>query len=225
LLILIQKKKCFVTNLVKINIFRFSSITRLEHDLIRHVREKWGHTDVKKVLPSAVDNDVIKPPVKLRQSNIKLLECHMRKSSKMKKNKISDMSTIKTLPQTTCLLLFFPFLKIFKINFVNPCSIKLCCLLRFDDILFVFKYWLMLIVLWHYTSTLVRKVGTHRCEKSSPVCRGQWCKSSYKKSFFVTNLFKINIFWFSSITRLKQDLTRRVWSNIKPFKWWMRNVI
>jgi hypothetical protein len=29
--------------------------------------------------------------------------------------------------------------------------------------------------------------------------------------FFVINLFKINIFWFSSITRLKQDLTRRVW--------------
>jgi hypothetical protein len=38
--------------------------------------------------------------------------------------------------------------------------------------------------------------------------------SSHKKTLFVTNLFKINIFWFSSITRLMQDLTRRVWYSI-----------
>jgi hypothetical protein len=38
--------------------------------------------------------------------------------------------------------------------------------------------------------------------------------SSHKKTLFVTNLFKINIFWFSSITWLKQDLTRRVWYSI-----------
>jgi hypothetical protein len=31
---------------------------------------------------------------------------------------------------------------------------------------------------------------------------------SHKKSFFVTNLFKINIFWFSSITRLKSHPKR-----------------
>jgi hypothetical protein len=30
----------------------------------------------------------------------------------------------------------------------------------------------------------------------------------------ITNLFKINIFGFSSITRLNQDLTRRVWYSI-----------
>ena len=38
--------------------------------------------------------------------------------------------------------------------------------------------------------------------------------SSHWKSLFVTNLFKINIFWFSSITRLKQKLTRWVWYSI-----------
>ena len=32
--------------------------------------------------------------------------------------------------------------------------------------------------------------------------------SLHKKSFFITNPFKINIFWFSSITRLKLDPTR-----------------
>jgi ankyrin repeat protein len=42
-----------------------------------HLSAKWGLTDVTKVLleagasPSAVDNDVIKPSVKLRQSNNK----------------------------------------------------------------------------------------------------------------------------------------------------------
>ena len=43
-----------------------------------HLSAKWGHTDVTNALleagasPSAVNNDVIKPSVKLRQSNIKL---------------------------------------------------------------------------------------------------------------------------------------------------------
>jgi hypothetical protein len=32
-----------------------------------------------------------------------------------------------------------------------------------------------------------------------------------KVFFFPIILFKINIFWFSSITRLKQDLTWSVW--------------
>ena len=49
-----------------------------------HLSAKWGLTDVTKVLleagasPSTVENDVIKPSVKLRQSNIKLLKFHMR---------------------------------------------------------------------------------------------------------------------------------------------------
>jgi hypothetical protein len=34
------------------------------------------------------------------------------------------------------------------------------------------------------------------------------CHHHIKKSFFVTNLVKINIFGFSSITRLEQDLIR-----------------
>jgi hypothetical protein len=46
--------------------------------LIRIIfQAKWGHSDITNILleagasPSAVDNDVIKPSVKLRQSNIK----------------------------------------------------------------------------------------------------------------------------------------------------------
>jgi hypothetical protein len=49
-----------------------------------HLSAQWGIIDVTKVLlaagasPSAVDNDVIKPSVKLRQTNIKLLKFDMR---------------------------------------------------------------------------------------------------------------------------------------------------
>ena len=49
-----------------------------------HLSAKWGHTDVAKGLleagasPSVVDNHVIKPSVKLRQSNIKLFKFHTR---------------------------------------------------------------------------------------------------------------------------------------------------
>ena len=49
-----------------------------------HLSAKLRLTDVTKVLleagvsPSAVDNDVIKPSVTLRQSNIKLLKLNMR---------------------------------------------------------------------------------------------------------------------------------------------------
>jgi hypothetical protein len=37
-----------------------------------------------------------------------------------------------------------------------------------------------------------------------------WTKI-YKKSFIVRNIDKIYIFWFSWITRLKQDATRHIW--------------
>ena len=49
-----------------------------------HLSTNCGLTDVTKALleagasPCAVDNDVIKPSVKLTQSNIKLLKIHMR---------------------------------------------------------------------------------------------------------------------------------------------------
>jgi ankyrin repeat protein len=45
-----------------------------------HLSAQWGHTDVANVLleagasPSAVDNDVIKSSVKLKQPNIKLFK-------------------------------------------------------------------------------------------------------------------------------------------------------
>jgi hypothetical protein len=39
----------------------------------------------------------------------------------------------------------------------------------------------------------------------------QFSCHDYKKKIFVRNFDKINIFWFSSITRLKQDATRHVW--------------
>ena len=49
-----------------------------------HLSAMWGHTDVTNSLleagasPSAVDYDVIKPSVKLRQSNNKLFKGRMR---------------------------------------------------------------------------------------------------------------------------------------------------
>jgi ankyrin repeat protein len=45
-----------------------------------HLSAKWGQIDVTNILleagasPSAVDNDVVKPSVKLRQSNVKLFK-------------------------------------------------------------------------------------------------------------------------------------------------------
>ena len=55
-----MKKKRFITNLLKINIFRFSSITRLEQDLIRNVR----------YLILFILDDI--PHVKLNEFNIRL---------------------------------------------------------------------------------------------------------------------------------------------------------
>jgi hypothetical protein len=37
----------------------------------------------------------------------------------------------------------------------------------------------------------------------------------YKKSFFVRNFDKIYIFWFSWITRLKQDAIRYIWYSLE----------
>ena len=51
-------------------------------------------------------------------------------------------------------------------------SIKLCCLLRFDEKLFVFKYCFIFIALGPDTPTPVSKVGTHRCDKGSTGDRG-----------------------------------------------------
>ena len=52
------------------------------------------------------------------------------------------------------------------------CSIKLCCLWRFDEKLFVFKYCFILIVLGQDTSTPVSTGGKHRCDKGSNGGRG-----------------------------------------------------
>ena len=46
-------------------------------------------------------------------------------------------------------------------------SIKLCCLLRFDEKLFVFKYCFIFIVLGHDTSTPGSMEGKGRCDKGS----------------------------------------------------------
>jgi hypothetical protein len=76
-----------------LNTNNFSSNLHKQHNSILqkyfittplHLSAKWGHIDVTKILveagasPSAVDNDVIKPSVNLRKSNIKLLKFHMR---------------------------------------------------------------------------------------------------------------------------------------------------
>jgi hypothetical protein len=84
--------------------------------------------------------------------------------------------------------------------FINYfCNIKLCCLWKFDGNMSVI-YWEIIcanILFYIY------------CFRVWQLYTGQQ-----------TNLFKINIFWFSSITRLKQDLTRRVWySNFLHFRW------
>jgi hypothetical protein len=61
------------------------------------------------------------------------------------------------------------------------CSIKLCCLWTFDEQLFLLKYCFIFTVLGPDTSTLVSKVGLHRCHKDPPggrgltFCCGQWC--------------------------------------------------
>ena len=47
------------------------------------------------------------------------------------------------------------------------CSIKLCCLLRFDEKLFVFKYCFIFIVLGQDTSTPGSIGGKHRGDKGS----------------------------------------------------------
>ena len=52
------------------------------------------------------------------------------------------------------------------------CSIKLCCLLIFDEKLFVFKYCFIFIVLGLDTSTPVGKGGKHRGDKGSSGGRG-----------------------------------------------------
>ena len=61
------------------------------------------------------------------------------------------------------------------------CSIKLCCLWRFDVKLFVFKYGFILIVLGQDTSTPGSGGGKHRGDKGSSggrgltVCSGRTC--------------------------------------------------
>ena len=52
------------------------------------------------------------------------------------------------------------------------CSIKFCCLRRFDEKLFVFKYCFIFIVLGHDTSTPVSTGGKDRCDKGSIGGRG-----------------------------------------------------
>jgi hypothetical protein len=52
------------------------------------------------------------------------------------------------------------------------CSIKLCCLWRFDEKLFVFKYCFILIVLGQDTSTQGSMEGKHRGDKGSSGGRG-----------------------------------------------------
>ena len=52
------------------------------------------------------------------------------------------------------------------------CSIKLCCLWRFDKKLFVFKYCFIFIVLGLDTSTPGSMDGKHRCDKGSSGGRG-----------------------------------------------------
>ena len=59
------------------------------------------------------------------------------------------------------------------------CSIKLCCLWRFDEKLFLFQYCFILIVLEQYISTLGSRVWKQRYDKGSSggrvltVCCGQ----------------------------------------------------
>jgi hypothetical protein len=48
------------------------------------------------------------------------------------------------------------------------CSIKLCCLWRFDEKLFVLEYCFIFIVLGPNTSTPGSKIWIHRCDKGSP---------------------------------------------------------
>ena len=52
------------------------------------------------------------------------------------------------------------------------CSIQLCCLLRFDEKLFVFKYCFIFIVLGNDTSTQGSTGGKHGCDKGSSGSRG-----------------------------------------------------
>jgi hypothetical protein len=52
------------------------------------------------------------------------------------------------------------------------CSIRLCCLRRFDQKLFVFKYCFRFITLGPDISTPVSNVGTHICDKGSIRDRG-----------------------------------------------------
>jgi hypothetical protein len=63
-----------------------------------------------------------------------------------------------------------------------------------------------------YTTSLIFYFLHFRWHSSFVTWRVSFSPKMTKNNhFFVINLFKINIFWFSSITRLKQDLTRRVW--------------
>jgi hypothetical protein len=55
------------------------------------------------------------------------------------------------------------------------CSITLCCLWRFDEKLFVFKYCFIFIVLGHDTSTHGSRGGKDRCHKGSSGGRGLTC--------------------------------------------------
>ena len=61
------------------------------------------------------------------------------------------------------------------------CSVKLCCLWKFDEKLFVFKYCFIFIVLGYDTSTLGSRKGNLKFDRDSTggrgftVCCGHGC--------------------------------------------------
>jgi hypothetical protein len=63
----------------------------------------------------------------------------------------------------------------------------------------------------HVTLTTVKSSQTTQLYITKVFDKQFSCHDYIRKSFFVTNFDKINIFWLRLIRQLKQDATRDVW--------------
>ena len=184
----LHKRSFFFTNLLKINIFWYSSITRLKLDPTRYVLYYFLHFQ--------------------RQSTSVILILTWKRSffvtNRVKMN-IFWLSSITRLKLDPTQYVQYYFLHLQRY------STSVFLILTWKKNIFVTNR-VKINIFWFSSITRLKLDPTRYVQyyflyfqrySTSVILILTW-----KKSFFVTNLVKINIFWFSSITRLEQDLIR-----------------